>query len=480
VVPSPLIYELNTWVWLGELGRRHGHPVDLAGVPAEEWDAIRALGFDAVWLMGIWERSPAGTAIALMDEALVESFRQALPDLEPQDVVGSPYCIRNYQADPHLGGRRGLAAARVALAERGLGLILDFVPNHVAPDHPWTSEHPEYFVHGSEEDLERDPSSFLRVGNAVLANGRDPYFPAWHDVVQLNAFSTDLRAAAAETLESIAAQCDGVRCDMAMLLMNDTFERTWGERAGPRPAAEYWEKVIPAVRRAHPGFVFAAEAYWDLEWALQQQGFDYCYDKRLYDRLVHGGGDEVHDHLTADPAYQRGLLRFVENHDEPRAAAALGPKARAAAVTALTQLGARLVHEGQLEGRRVRVPVQLARRTDEPVDTELRTFYEGLLAELADPTFRDGEWQLAERSGWQGNDTWRNLVAWWRRGDSLRLVVVNLGDVPASGHVSLPGEGSWLLADALTGERYERSGDQLYVAVEPWASHLFTLTSREA
>ena len=199
------------------------------------------------------------------------------------------------------------------------------MPNHVAPDHAWTTAHPEYFVSGSEDDLERDPASFVRVGDRVLANGRDPYFPAWPDVVQLNAFSADLRGAVIETLGRIAEQCDGVRCDMAMLMMNDVFERTWGERAGARPQDDYWPTVIGAVRRAHPDFVFLAEAYWDLEYALQQQGFDYCYDKRLYDRLVHEGADSVHGHLTADIGYQNRLVRFIENHDEPRAASAFPP-----------------------------------------------------------------------------------------------------------------------------------------------------------
>ena len=195
--------------------------------------------------------------------------------------------------------------------------MLDFVPNHVAPDHPWTETHPEYFVRGSDEDLARDPASFMRVGGGVLANGRDPYFAAWPDVVQLNAFSPDLRAAVIETLSSIAAQCDGVRCDMAMLMMNDTFERTWGERAGARPEADYWPTVIPAVKSAHPGFVFMAEAYWDLEWALQEQGFDYCYDKRLYDRLEHDGAEAVNGHLNADIGYQQ---RAGPLHREPRRA----------------------------------------------------------------------------------------------------------------------------------------------------------------
>jgi glycosidase len=484
MVDHPFIYEINTWVWLDELSRRQGWAVGLAGVPDREWDAIAELGFDAVWLMGVWERSPAGVAIALENEGLIESFRRALPDFVTADVVGSPYCIRDYRVDGNLGGPTGLATARAALEERGLGLILDFVPNHVAPDHPWTESHPEYFVRGSGEDLERDPSSFVRVAGGVLANGRDPYFPAWPDVVQLNAFSPDLRSAVAETLGAIAEQCDGVRCDMAMLMLNDVFERTWGERAGPRPVDEYWPNVIAAVESDHPGFVFVAEAYWDLEWELQQQGFEYCYDKRLYDRLVAGDAEAVHGHLTAEGAYQQRLVRFIENHDEPRASAVFPPeKVHAAAVTALTQTGARLVHDGQLEGRTVQLPVFLGRRPHETADLELRTFYEKLLAALEDRVFRDGDWQLGDSSGWDGNDASQSLVVWGWRGESRKLVVVNLGGEPASGHVSLPWDDLrgrvWQLDDAASGERYERSGDDLrdglYVALGPWSWHLFDL-----
>ena len=459
-------------MWLGELSARAGRPVGLGDVPAAEWDALAALGFDTVWLMGVWERSPAGIAIALENDGLVASFREALVDYRPEDVVGSPYCIRGYAVDANLGGQDGLAAARSALAERGLGLILDFVPNHVAPDHPWVAEHPEYFV---------------RTESGVFANGRDPYFPAWPDVLQLNAFSPELRRAVVATLRAIADQCDGVRCDMAMLVMSDVFERTWGERVGSRPEEEYWPTMIAAVRETHPGFLFLAEAYWDLEWALQQQGFDACYDKRLYDRLAAGGAEEVRGHLTADPPYQRRLVRFLENHDEPRAAAAFPPeRARAAAVTTLTQAGARLVHEGQLEGRRVRLPVFLARRPNEPADEELRTFYRRLLPAVATGAFREGEWELGERSGWPGNDSWRNLVVWgWRSERPQALVVVNLGDVPAAGHISLPWDDlrglTWVLADPTTDARFERSGDELrdglFVELGPWQWHLFQLAA---
>jgi glycosidase len=488
MVAHPFIYEINTWVWLGELSRRKGAPVDLASVPEEEWEAISTLGFDAVWLMGVWERSAAGIEIALANQALVDSFRSALPDLRSEDVVGSPYCIRDYTVDAHLGGPHALAAARAALAKHGVRLILDFVPNHVAPDHAWTRSHPEYVVRGTDEDLARDPDSFVRVGDGVVANGRDPYFPAWRDVVQLNAFSSDLRGAVTATLGSIAGQCDGVRCDMAMLVTNDVFERTWGERVGKRPEADFWPTVIPEVKAGDTDFVFIAEAYWEMEWALQQQGFNYCYDKRLYDRLVHEDAEQVHDHLTADIGYQRRLVRFIENHDEPRAASTFAPgRARAAAVTTLTQAGARLVHEGQRQGRKVQLPVFLGRRPDEPADADLNEFYDRLLGALRDDVFREGEWALGERRGWDGNGTLQQLLVWGWRGESFKLVVVNLGDQPASGRVSLPWDDlrgrTWLLEDASDGERYERSGDDLrdglYVALGPWHWHLFDVTPIE-
>src|SRR5277367_6388527 len=308
----PTVYEINTWAWLSDLSRKYGKTLDLSSVPSQEWDAIAAYGFDAVWLMGVWERSPAGIAIANRNEGLLEDFRRALPDFSPADNVGSPYSIRRYIVDPHLGGPEGLAVARAELSKRGMKLLLDFVPNHLAPDHPWVSEHPEYFICGNSEDFGNDPSSYIEVGGKFCACGRDPFFPAWPDVLQLNAFEPGLRQAVLETVSSIAQQCDGVRCDMAMLMLNAIFERTWGTRVGPPPATEYWVDLISAIKSSHPGFLFIAEAYWDLEWELQQQGFDFCYDKKLYDRLEHSNAESIRLHLSADPAYQNKLLLFIE------------------------------------------------------------------------------------------------------------------------------------------------------------------------
>ncbi|RPJ52104.1 MAG: alpha-amylase, partial [Acidobacteria bacterium] len=476
---------INTCVWLRELTQAYRNCATLATVPGEQWDAIADLKVDAVWFMGVWERSPAGIAIANQNQGLLADFRRALPDFRAEDNVGSPYCVRNYVVDHQLGGPDGLAVARAELAKRGIKLMVDFVPNHVAPDHPWVTDHPEYFVQGNSEDARRDPASFIKMGEKVFACGRDPFFPAWPDVLQLNAFQPGLRQAVTKTLTDIAGQADGVRCDMAMLFINSVFERTWGNRAGQRPLGGYWIEVISAIKRAFPHFIFMAEAYWDLEWELQQQRFDYCYDKRLYDRLEHDGVESVRLHLCADLGYQEKLVRFIENHDEPRALSAFSPeKARAAAVTMATIPGAKLFHEGQFEGRKVRPPVFLARRPFEPTDFGLQSFYRTLLKAASSEGLRTGQWQLCDRTGWPDNTSWQNLVAWcWKGAAEKQLVVVNLSSSCAQATVRVPWNElkgkTWRITDLFTGQVYDRSGDEmtnsgLYVDLPPWGFHLLT------
>ncbi len=481
----PTVYEINTAVWLERLGRERGRPLQLNEVPAAQWDALAALPVDAVWLMGVWQRSPEGLRIALANPELDAGNRAALPDLRPDDVIGSPYCVRDYVVDDRFGGTDGLASAREQLASRGLALLLDYVPNHVAPDHPWLAERPDCFIEGTEEDLAQDPELFMRAGGRIVARGRDPYFPPWPDVVQLNAFSAGLREAVAEMLIGIGEQCDGLRCDMAMLMTNEVFARTWGERVGQAPQADFWPTLIGRVKAAHPDLLFMAEAYWDMEWTLQQQGFDLCYDKRLYDRLVHDPPEAVRGHLQADDAYQEKLIRFIENHDEPRAAATFGPaQARAAAVVMSTLEGARLYHDGQFEGRRVRIPVFLRRGPDEAPDEELSAFYHRLVRAVAESDLRDGAWRLCESTGWPDNDSHRQLVSWcWQSPRSRHLVVVNLGDAPAQARVHLPwgdlSARSWSLTDRLSAQQFERGGDELasdglYVELDGWATYFLS------
>ncbi|MFL5308230.1 MAG: alpha-amylase family glycosyl hydrolase [Polyangia bacterium] len=444
----PLLYQLNTRVLVGEAAAA----ASLDALPEALFAQAAARGFEWIWMLGVWETGAAGRREALAPP-MRAAYARELPDVRDQDVAGSPFAITGYDVARALGGDPALARLRDRLRARGLRLMLDFVPNHVALDHPWVDAHPEYFVPGTEQDLERQPGNYVRLktarGERILAHGRDPSFPGWTDTLQLDYRHAGLREAMLEQLLRVADRCDGVRCDMAMLLEPEVIARTWGEHARPGDGsppvdAPFWPEAIARVRRQHPGFLFLAEVYWGLDWRLQQQGFDFTYDKTLYDRLRAGAAEPVRAHLRAEPAFADHCARFLENHDEPRAAAAFPPDQHRAAA-ALTYLvpGLRFFHEGQLEGRRARAVIQLTRRAPEAPDPTLRAMYDELLALLTRPALRDGTWRLCAAGPVDEADAaWRNVIAFtWELGKHRLTVAVNYGPHPTSCWIDPPGGG---------------------------------------
>jgi len=502
-VTHPLLYQINTRVFLQERGVALNRAATLEDIPDALIDDVAGKGFEWVWLLGVWQTGRLGREISLTDPKLQAECLHDLPDMKPQDVSGSPFAITEYRVHSDFGGDKALARVRERLAKRGLKLLLDFVPNHTARDHHWVSEHPEYYIHGSEDDREHAPQNFAKApagrgarGEIILAYGRDPYFAGWPDTFQLNYRHAGFREAQIAELGSIAQRCDGVRCDMAMLLQPQIIQKTWGDLSRPSDGSTpkdnpFWLEAIPAIKRRHPQFTFIAEVYWDMEWELQQAGFDFTYDKRLYDRLVAGWAMPVREHLMADEGYQDRSLRFLENHDEPRAAATfLPPIQKAAAVAAFTARGMRFFHEGQLDGRRVHVSMHLGRRPWEAPNEELRAFYGRLFDVLKRAELHEGEWQLAPvRTAWQGNATYQQLiVSSWQSGDRRLLVAVNYGGVQAQGYVGSGMSGlrgkKFTLVDLMGDERYERSGDdiadgRLYLDMPPWGYNVFDLAARD-
>jgi hypothetical protein len=288
-------------------------------------------------------------------------------------------------------------------------------------------------------------------------------------------------------LVKIAGQCDGVRCDMAMLVLPDVFQRTWGRRA-----PLFWPTATQRVRERVPGFLFMAEVYWDMEWRLQQQGFDYAYDKRLYDRLREGHARPVREHFLAGLDYQNKLARFLENHDEPRAAATFSLEVhQAAAVITFLSPGLRFFHQGQFEGRKKRISPHLVRGPKEPIDEKLVQFYDRLLAVLHRPAIHDGQWQLLECTpGWEGN--WTNdcflVFAWEGPNGECLLVAVNYAPNQSQCHVRLPfadlAGKKWQLQDQLHQASYEWNGDDLqgkglYLEMAPWQAAVFALVKHD-
>ena len=485
----PALYQINTRVWLTELGDTVKRPATLDDIPDVELDRLAAMGVDWVWLLSVWRTGAAGKRVSRDNREWRREFEETLPDLREGDIGGSGFAITGYTVHPELGGDAALARLRERLAARGLRLMLDFVPNHTALDHAWVERHPEFYVAGTEADLARAPQNYVRLsrkgGERVLAYGRDPYFSGWPDTLQLDYANPATQEAMTGELLKIAGQCDGLRCDMAMLVLPEVFERTWGRRA-----PLFWPKATQRVRERVPGFRFMAEVYWDLEWTMQQQGFDYAYDKRLYDRLRDNRARPVREHLCAELGYQQKLARFLENHDEPRAAASFAPPVHeaAAVITYLTP-GLRFFHQGQFEGRKKRISPHLIRAPKEPADAALQRFYGALLTVLRQPVMRDGSWRLLDCApAWEGNWTWDCFLAWmWQRqAGERRLAAVNYAGNQSQCYVRLPlpdvSGRSVEFRDLMSGTRFARDGDELlarglYLDMAPWAYHVFEIAT---
>lgn len=483
----PALLQINTRVWLNRLSHEAGKRITLADIDDATIDGFAEQRFDWIWLLSVWQTGAAGRAVSRGNPQWRAEFKAILPDLTEDDICGSGFAITAYTVGDALGGERALAQFREKLARRGIKLLLDFVPNHTAPDHTWVKAHPDYYIEGSQEALANAPQNYLRVqtdhGPEILAYGRDPNFPGWPDTLQLNYGNPDLQAARVNELIAIAGKCDGIRCDMAMLLLPEIFRRTWG--ITPEP---FWPRATAAVHAKYPAFIFMAEVYWDLEWILQQQGFDYCYDKRLYDRLRDGHAAPIRGHLLAGLDYQDKLVRFLENHDEPRAASEFSwPRHRAAAIITYFSPGLRFFHQGQFDGARLRVPTHLCRGPIEPTNPEIAAFYTRLLRVLKTSAYRDGAWsQLHPQPAWAGNWTSEDFIAFAWAGDNgaRHLVVVNYADHQRQCRLPLSFpefRGKPVrLTDLMGTEVYDRDGSDivdggLYIDHSPWHYNLFEL-----
>lgn len=483
----PSLYQVNTRVLLTDLSATLDRPATLDDIPDAFLDKVVDKGFLWIWFLSVWKTGPLAREVSLENEDFRRDFKSTLADLKDEDVGGSGFAIAEYTVHPKLGGSAALQRLRTRMKKKGLRLMLDFVPNHLGPDHSWVRQHPEFLITGNESDLERNPQNFLRLkagkGEKIFAHGRDPFFPGWPDTVQVDFSNPDAVEAMMEELLNISAQCDGLRCDMAMLILPEVFERTWGRRAFP-----FWSRAIKKVRAQVPGFLFMAEVYWEMEWIMQLEGFDYAYDKRLYDRLREGHARPVREHFFAGLDYQNKLARFLENHDEPRVAEAFGSEMHeAAAVITFFSPGLRFFHQGQLEGRRKRISPHLIRAPHEETDRGIADFYERLLSVLKLPVFRSGHWQLPHCvSAWDGNGSCDAFIAfsWEVPAGSRALVVVNYAPHASQCFVHLPfpdlGNRNIRFRDMMSTAIYDREGNDLlnrgiYLDIPAWGYHIFVL-----
>jgi hypothetical protein len=485
---NPIIYEINTRVFI----KRFGSNKKLIDVPHKYWKELSSKGINFVWLMGIWKTCDSVIDKYCFEEGLIKSYDKALKNWKREDVVGSPFAIDCYKVNPILGTQDELIELKTKLNTLNIGLILDFIPNHFSVESHLLHSNPEIFLSVEKSIFEKDNHTYFQpFPNQELyyAHGRDPFFPAWQDTIQIDYSSSIAREYMVKELLRLLNLCDGVRCDMAMLALNNVFHNTWRGAVKIKDnlsSQEFWDVAIKNVKKQNKNFLFIAEAYWDLEWNLQQLGFDYTYDKRLTDRLNNGSVHSIREHLFADEEYQKKSLRFIENHDEERAVTLFGKeKSKAAAIVISTIHGMRFFYDGQFAGKRIKLPVQLGREPEEQDNEDIILFYNKLLSIVSSEIFRKGSWkQLTPESSWEGNYSYLNILAWaWSYQSCLCVVVVNYSSASSQCRIKLDVTGfaeELNLKDILIDQEYFRSAEEvyhsgLYIDLKPWNSHIFKL-----
>jgi glycosidase len=402
------IYEINARVHC----RRFDEITDA------ELTALAQLGFDAVWLMGVWQISEGARKIS---------------KVVSEDFEGSPYAVPVYEFNPSLGGRDQFARFAKRAHRSGLAVIVDFVSNHMALDSPWIIDHPQFFIRSDTRARRQSIADYyLHASGEVVAFGRDPYFPPWTDTAQLDYSNPQLRAHMTDTLRWISQYADAVRCDMAMLVLRDYIRHQWFGLArdswfNERMPGEFWDEAITSVKKLRPDFKFIAEAYWDKEPELYRLGFDLTYEKKLYDGLVARDSKLVLERLARDRDALSSSVYFIENHDEQRAATIFSHAHNLASAALILSLpGSALIHEGQIEGRHERLPVQRVKPLiEEPPDLPLREAYLRLLKTASDEVFKNGEFSLMDCKTF-------GTVAFLRR--NQERVVAYIGQISEAWH----------------------------------------------
>lgn len=322
---------------------------------------------DEIWFMGVWKNSPKSRSIAQTMPELQPNYHSVKQNLELEDIYGSPYSIFEYLPDLLVSKEKDLTNLHTNLKQLGKKLILDFVPNHMAIDSPIVDSNPDLFLIASE--FVSSKNSFLHQNGNVYVHGRDPYFDGWTDTIQWDFSNPNVEKKHIEILKSIAKQSDGVRCDMAMLLLPDVFEKTHGKKS-----SYDWSRVIQSVREEFPHFKFYAEAYWGMEDRLLSLGFDASYDKSIYDAFKNQNLDFISQNLKENSGIKN--IRFLENHDEERAKHQFGESSRTYFSLLCADECILLFHAGQEMGLSKKIPVQMIRTDNEVTDLSSKEFYD--------------------------------------------------------------------------------------------------------
>jgi Alpha amylase, catalytic domain len=383
----------------------------LKDVPVGFWQDLKLKGINQIYLLGVW--SVCDFAHNLAKKSYITTASQT--------TVGSCFSIDDYTIDPIIATEQEFLDFKKMINGLEMNLVLDFIPNHFGCSTPLLDSNPEVFLKTTQPDLD---SQFWFDHNGIkFLYGKDPNFGSWHDTVQVDYSNPKTHAFMKQKLEYIATMCDGVRCDMSMLVESEIFQRTWSnllQRELP-PYSSFWQTVIPKIKNLYPNFIFIAEVYWEMEKQMIGSGFDYVYNKSFLDYLIH----QDYAKLQANLRYFNvdHCVYFLENHDENRSASTLEKSKISLCVVLLCFLGGiQFFYDQQWQGQSVRNPIQILESQTTQTNLKIELLYKNLLEYTQQSVFEIGKTKIMDTP-------FADLVAIiWEYKDQKTCVFINFGE----------------------------------------------------
>ena len=464
----PNILQVSTRPWLYGLSLKYNKKIStLESIPDEVLEDIQSKGFDMLWIMGIWSLGTVGLEHDKTEPTRLENYKKLLPDFTLDDVIGSPYSIKEYTANREIcpNGDEDIKTFRMKLNKYNIKLMLDFVPNHTSIDSPQTKDNIDYYIRAPKEMKEPyDEKRFLKNGIAFAGIKGIVY---WTDVAQLNYWNPKTVRFQIDNLKKVASLCDGIRCDVAQILINDNFGSNWEEElkswGWTKPEKEFWDIAIKEVKNEFPNTIFLSESYGDVYKELIKEGFDYCYDKDLLDKFVKEDIKVIKEYIEGNKNYNDHLCHFLENHDHNRAMELFkedANKAKTVGIAVYTVPGMRFFFQDQWLGLKNRLEVQLRRSYKEDGNDAIKEFYSKFFPIIQKKVFKYGQWLSVEIKGKDAD----KLMSWmWvdKENKENIITVINYNNEKCEGIFTLsPGYEGKEVKDLFTDTVYPINSDK--------------------
>ena len=479
----------NTFVWLYQLSDKYNKPIKhLDQIPIEELESLRSFGVNGLWLIGIWERSPASKNIK-------ELYGK-------KNAIASAYSIYNYRITNDLGGENAYLKLKTKANDAGLKLGCDMVPNHTGIDSPWVIDHPDWFIQTERNpssgfeynspNLSSDPRAEIRIEegyftqtgaaevfqfrcntsekNLYMYHGNDGTSMPWNDTVQLNYLNQKTRTAVREVILDVAGKFDIIRLDAAMTLTRQHYKRLWFPYIGgtkfiptrgnhnmddldfdDQMPQEFWVEVLNDIQEKQPDTLLIAEAFWLMEgFFIQHLGMDRVYNSAFMNLLRDEENEKfrqfIKDMIAIDPLFLERLVNYQSTPDEESAINQFGNKEKYFSICTLlaTMPGLPMFGHGQFEGYKERYGMDfLQPHLKETPDEDLLKRHKELIQPL-----------LENRSKYSCSKNFRlhdfhylngkinnNVIAYSNQNNNYQsLVIYNNADRQSDGFIKTPFE----------------------------------------